>query len=386
MSFGNSSYGGAGGQGLDSLGGSSAKTNTHSGRDYSKSKTDTKGGETRHSGLAHAQDDMHSIANGNWSGGGSGGDTERSWNLVDGWHDVNTQLSKPSLFGNGRMATPYGWKNFDAYERERDYYRGVSRSNALSQWNDVLRPGLQQSMLDQNMPHHMRDVYQTAFDHGRFDQIPDSVLSPSAKSAAQSALDALNDPLSSALGLAQTPYEATNDLARDLTFSNLEGVNLGDNYHEDGQTLPEKGGDMGLKPSSVFGKIFGGKRGYEVPARAGLGTAAMLTGQSMTGLPGKITQALGKGMLTSAFTPGNALSTMWGVFDLARTAHVAGVAAPERNTFDAGTESGGVLPVQTLQTASVSSSPASSISRAISSVTGGGGFYSPRSAYGYTLL
>ncbi|WP_319764535.1 hypothetical protein [Maridesulfovibrio sp.] len=299
-------------------------------------------------------------------------------NLTGIYDKAGNLVGKPTGIGNGMMTTTAGWQHAPGNignpygigdPRNTNYGGYLSGKRGIQQraytgWNDI-RTGLMSNMQNMGLPHTQQDAYLSAFDAGNLDSIPDSLMGTNARQGALSALETMNGPVMSALGLTQTPAEAINDLARDLTFS------------EDGT--------MGLKPGGVFSRVFGGRAGYSTPIQAGMGVGGMLTGQAMGGIGGKITQALGQMSLTSAFGPMSALSTMGSVLDLAQTAQVAGVSAPNRSNFSTTPEgSGQQYYQQPTMMASAGAAQTTSQPSASTAVSYGG--FSPYNGYGYTLI
>ncbi len=231
---------------------------------------------------------------------------------------------------------------------------------SLSSVDDLL----QKNMLKAGMNHPQRDVYMTAFRNGDFESIPENIFSGSMKTAAEQALETINGPVVDALGLAKTPTEAITELARDVEF--------------------DEQGNMGLKAGSVYERVFGGAHQYETPVEAGLGVAGMIAGQHSGGIGGKIASALGKGALTSAMGPNKVLGIMGNTLNLAHTAQVAGVQAPERSADPREKESGSYFPdrVQTIAARAPQPSPRQP-ERPTSPSPQMMGLYQ---AYGYTLI
>ena len=374
MGFGNSSFGGSGSQGLDSIG--------SAGGDIGPNRDGTNVADTGGSGGWGTSEDSADIgakiaANGYKDRGDGTFETPDGQSLVNAKGDVvgrKTALDGFMTANKGYQFNTTGTNDYGIDDPRNSYhggYRGAKeaiRQGASSGWTNTSRAGLMDRM--KGLPHAQRDAYLTAFDHAQFDGIPDQYMSTAHEQVAQGHLDALNGPIASALNLTQTPYEAINDLARDLTFSD---VAEGDDF--------TNGGDMSLKASGVLSRMFGSDL-YSKPA----GAAAMTAGSMVGGVTGKITSALGQFALTPG--PTTALGWMKNSLNLGQTAHVAGVKSPDRSTFH-DKESGGAftLPssVQTTATRSPASSTSKSVTQSVASLSRAS-LTSMYDGYGYTLI
>ncbi len=67
--------------------------------------------------------------------------SKQSWNPFDGWHDVPSNLTKPSLTGKGRMTTVQGWKDPEGTAREKAFYHLQRKQRQYNQ-NAAVTNGL----------------------------------------------------------------------------------------------------------------------------------------------------------------------------------------------------------------------------------------------------
>ncbi len=383
------SLGGSGRAGGDDVGGSG---NTSGGL----------GGESNHSSVGDMDAHERGVRGGykNAAGtpgtgdlaGGNAGSTsvhDHEGNLVGVYDNKGRLVGKPTGIGNGVMTTTAGWQHgvdpggslnpYGIGDPRNSNHRGylAAKRGIAHRASSVFDGGwkdLQYTMQKQGLSHVQQEAYRTAYSNGQWDSIPDSIMSASAKQAVKDAVDTMNGPFASAFGLTQTPHQAINDLARDLTFSDLEGKDLGDSW-EDGNTVGQ-GGRMGLKPSAVYGTIFGDKM-LTGPA----GALAMGVGPMVGGIGGKMTSLLGQMVLTPG--PTEVLEMMGRTLNLAYNAQVAGVDAPERSSFSPDGGAVGTPFVQPVNVASAATQTARqpSAANAVSFSP-----FSPYNGYGYTLI
>lgn len=141
MGFGNSSYGGAGSQGLDSIGtGANAHNSKHGKNNVGKMdahEAGVRGGWKNAAGTPSNYD----------SGQGEGHyASQTTWNPFDGWHEVSTRPGKENDFG-GYMATPFGFRNPQAYAREKTAFNVAQRNDRLNREYQA-----RQGFMDANLP------------------------------------------------------------------------------------------------------------------------------------------------------------------------------------------------------------------------------------------